>query len=327
MSDLLARLAERALGLAPTVQPLLRSRFAAEPSGAFPPAAPLEETVEVDALAPVPVAMRSPSAAARTAGLVAPVPSSVSGFADELFIRASSPRRPAEAHAAAAVFDDEVRDAETPVRPNRPRAPRSPGEPAATPSPAEPVAAASAEAGRAGAADELLFPLPQPDADRPAPPWRDAASSLEEAPGDGDDVGGSPAAPRSIAGNRGGNARRSISPQSPSTALDGVLGPGTGSGESPAHRPQTRRAPAVAVPSESARAGVRTSRPALAQMGGAMAGTAVGEGESEARPVVQVSIGRVEVRAPPAEPVAPAPRGWEPPRLSLADYLSRERAR
>ncbi len=53
------------------------------------------------------------------------------------------------------------------------------------------------------------------------------------------------------------------------------------------------------------------------------------EDDEPARPVVRVSIGRIEVRAAPAAP-APQPvarPGWTPPVMPLADYLEREAGR
>jgi hypothetical protein len=50
---------------------------------------------------------------------------------------------------------------------------------------------------------------------------------------------------------------------------------------------------------------------------------------AEERPVVRVTIGRIEVRAAPA-PAQPQPAarpGWKPPVLSLDDYLQREAGR
>jgi hypothetical protein len=60
--------------------------------------------------------------------------------------------------------------------------------------------------------------------------------------------------------------------------------------------------------------------------------TAAGAAEREAsqeRPVVRVTIGRIEVRAaqPPPAPQPPARPGYTPPVMSLDEYLKREAAR
>jgi hypothetical protein len=49
----------------------------------------------------------------------------------------------------------------------------------------------------------------------------------------------------------------------------------------------------------------------------------------EERPVIRVTIGRIEVRAAPQTPApaAPARKGWQPPVMGLDAYLKREGGR
>jgi hypothetical protein len=93
-----------------------------------------------------------------------------------------------------------------------------------------------------------------------------------------------------------------------------------------AERGERAAEPAGDLPREARRASV--VRPEAVRVAEPPA-PAVAQEPAVERPVVRVTIGRIEVRAAPApaQPQPPAKPGWTPPVLSLDDYLQREARR
>lgn len=352
MSDLLTRLAERALGLgAPPVQPRLHSRFAEEP-GAAPETAVVEEHAEVPPPPSPPAAERG-----RAAPLLPPSP------AAPVLRRYASPAAPPPAGEA--------------VGPERSPEAAEPPPSRAVPTPRT---ATRHPVHDPPAPDELLYP----SGDR-RPRAADAAP-VGAAPRSGaDGEPGAPAVSPPAAARpspavtvhagppREDRARRTPVELGPPQAeeVDGglLLPPGEGRAAEPAHtradapeRAPAARGAAGTPPREPARppAAPRPDEPAgpAAERPAAAAGPREPTGAREAptppvrhlaapraepaaaprraldpgeapRPVVRVTIGRIEVRAvTPPPPPQPAFRpGWTPPVVGLDEYLRREGGR
>lgn len=314
MSDFLSRLAERALGAAPPLQPLLGSRFAApaEPADGF-----VEETVERDGSKPAlrrsvadasAAAPRAPAAEAAvtldapSAPLAQPSPAE-NRAASIIESRTPSPKRTAPDVRAVASSPrspkhDDAAPTASEVAPS-----------ARAPEPVQPRARGRVQAGHAETSprarvrveteprdDDLLIPASTP----PDPPIRSYTAAARE--------DGSAPLPGFAASVR-------MAGDSPDATE-----PPQGTGE-PADQPEhasesllmpiARRAEARATNGDRADARRTWAEPAP-------------RAEKE-RPMVQVTIGRIEVRAvhPPAAPQPVRGAGWTPPVLSLDEYLKR----
>jgi len=371
MSDLLTRLAERALGrAAPAVQPRLAPRFA-DP---FPaPSLLAEEAEEVDAVRPRPA----------------------------LAARAAAPHHPPgpAAHPPAAPSRAEHRPAAEPARTSDPAdaaAPASP--PLSPPSPhaSEPPLLATPvrdDAGDADAGHETLFSrevvvehasppaasrMSAPragdagDADRPprrgevGPGDRDRAAradtdasfisraDLPARPRDAEDDGDGLLMPRAASHAPRSGLRDDPPPPAPPFPAEAARQPASAPAglarEAPAvadaaarvsANPDRESAAGPVAREEQASAGSNATRESGTQ---AVAVTRVRRADRDAaegdaampahgaeaapeRPVIRVTIGRIEVRAAPP-PQQPAPRqGWQPPVMSLDAFLKREAGR
>ncbi len=327
MSDFLSRLAERALGVAPMVQPLVDSRYAAGPGDAAAAAPGFTEThAEREAVpsaasgaAPAVGRPAAPGPAAAAGSPPAP-PAAEAGLREVVVETAAPPRAEAAGPPPAAgpepepargealllprpAQDDDaprpVRGEEEGIREVRARAGPRPAPAVARADPATATATAGTAAGAREHADTdedddaVLMPL------RPGPdevlhdPGGDGPPRVVEAAVDAAGDAGSFAAAHAAGPRPHPAARRPagvrLLPREERREPDGGARPGA----------------ALAA----------AARPPAAETG-------------DARPVVRVTIGRVEVRAvaPPAAPAQPAPRpSWTPPLLSLDDYLRRDR--
>jgi hypothetical protein len=330
VSDFLSRLAERALGAAPPLQPLLGSRFAApaEPADGF-----VEETVERDGSKPAlrrsvadasAAAPRAPAAEAAvtldapSAPLAQPSPAeshapSTAEGRPPVEDRTPSPDQTAPAadvRAAASSTRPFAPDGATPQA--REVAPSARAPEISPPSPvraSDRVPAGRVEGSRPRAEhrveterarDELLMPAS-------APPDRPASASTAPAREDGSTpVPGVEA--RRVAGDvRADAARHSGEPaddREPREHVSDAL-----------LMPVARRGEAMSVDGDRANGPRGDARQPWAEHARV---------EKE-RPVVQVTIGRIEVRAvhPPAAPQPAHTPGWTPPVLSLDEYLKR----
>jgi hypothetical protein len=319
MSDFLSRLAERALGATPPLQPLLGSRFAgpaaAEPSDGF-----AEETVEGDApaspasnvrrgagepaapprpLSPPPADARDADAAPSALLVPAPLPG--------LRAAASPPHPPADSPApavgdAASPGDAAQRDA----APSRP-APRMESVPPSPNSASNPVTGEHRE-GRDDQA--LLIPVaiqPDPSVSTPSPVRLEEGDARPSGAGRG---GREEIAPLGMRETELRPAREDGDPFGEEDDAGALLMPVSREGRMAAVRGDAVDGDRPEPP----RAGAPERVPAP--------GMEKGGGE---RPVVQVTIGRIEVRAvhPPAAPQPAREAGWTPPVLSLDDYLKR----
>lgn len=327
MSDLLTRLAERALGVAaPALEPRLPSRYAGA-SAAADDDAFSEQSAEIDARPSPSIPRRPPSPPRIAEPSIAPPPPAPFG--------AGEPPRAA----------DEGRGIHPPAAPPAvpPRTERAPADahPADPPRPAAQSAhAAPSRPPREDGLREVdafheaeddfapLFPSARArrtetrrvdaGADDPHRP-RVVESSPHAGPADATD------AVRAEAADGG----RDAAPRAPDSAGDEdgfreVV-------KVVEREPDGRARPRAASPPAVADAPRRTNdAPARMAERGPAAERAEGrEAEEPARPVVRVTIGRIEVRAAPAAPAPqPAARpGWTPPVMPLADYLKREAGR
>lgn len=339
MSDFLSRLAERALGATPPLQPLVGSRFAApaEPADGF-----VEETVEGEGSAPPlrrGAADASPAAqpqpvmeAMRRADEAGPVlvptpapaesegrPAVESPAPPPVADRAPSPDRAMTAedaravasstrpfaHDAAALYARQVApsarasELDPPLTRTSDRVPAGRAEVSQR---AEPLV----ETVRDG---ELLMPAS-------APPDRPAFASTAPAREDGSTRESGVEARRRVAGDAPGAAEPARQTGEPADdreprehASDALL------------MPVARRRESSTVDGDRATGPRTDARQPWAEHAAARV-------EKE-RPVVQVTIGRIEVRAvhPPAAPQPARGPGWTPPVLSLDEYLKREGGR
>lgn len=354
MSDFLSRLAERALGATPPLQPLVGSRFAASAE----PAGFVEETVESDASAP---ALRRSAADASPAARPRPVVEApvMTGDAPSSTLVPT----PAQSHtpSPAQSLTPALDESRTPA-PDQPRTP-SPDE-SRTPAPDQP---------RTPAADEPRTPSPDrttPDDravassartfehDDPAPTVREVAPSAR-AP----EPSPPPARPSSrLPAERVETSRRAQLRVETEPRGDELLIPASTPPDPPAFSPtaaarEDGSAPQTSVEAQRRVAGesMQATEPARqrAEPADEHASDALlmpvarrsepraVDGESadrtnarqpwterqaeKERPVVQVTIGRIEVRAvhPPAAPQPARAPGWTPPVLTLDEYLKR----
>lgn len=310
MSDFLSRLAERALGATPPLQPLVGSRFAvpSEPADGF-----VEETVEAEGSAPTvrrstdtaaapprpaaegpssagppsPVHVPTPAPESRTPPPAASRPQSLDRAAQEGPLVASSARP--FAHHDDARPAREVAPSARAAEPSPSRVRASSGVPAAPPE-GSLRGGPRAETERVQD-DELLIPASTP----PDPPAVESTASTRE--------DGSAPLPAVEARRRGAGD----SPDATQPARDGEHA------SEALLMPAARGAEARAVDGDSGDA----RQPWAERMPAAPV--------QKERPVVQVTIGRIEVRAvhPPAAPESARGAGWSPPVLSLDEYLKR----
>jgi hypothetical protein len=314
MSDLLLRLAERTLGAAPALEPLLVPRFAPVPPGS-----------EADATGGTPAA--GPAARARTR--------------EERFPTAE-PDAPGEVFPASSP---------APRRGQTASAPALPGDTAARPAPHEPAAdAAAPKAGAAGppllsrsrvvnrdvpvdgtASDDERAAQDRPPAERrehrtPVAPGpaadRVQSTGLSPHPAVPRPAAARPAAPTGVRVEAGTGvplppSGHPVSP--PRTPADAEAGRRDGEDRfgRPADAPSGRRGEldTPLLPLHSCRSG-EPDTPSRQEP--------IGRTPAPAGPApVRVTIGRVEVRAVlPERPPAPAPvTAWQPPLLSLDEYL------
>lgn len=337
MSDLLTRLAQRALGTAArAVQPRLPSRYADAP-GDPAPSILSEEAAEAEPFAPrIPsprpapaVAHPSPMhpASPHPAPVLRRAPDAVHPPRDETVPRADAPA----AEKLAAPRDVHRVPASTGIERIVERvddAPRPHPAPSATSRSAESTASSAARSGdadppahpasaaplvetrgrtaehglqpvhtvvEAGEDDGLLMPRPKA---RPRPP------TLR-----GEDAESRPAPLAAGRVRETGDASVEVVKVAESSSGDAERGAESAVPPSPAGRGSVVRA-------EGVRVAERTAPPAA-------------EARTDERPVVRVTIGRIEVRAapPPPQPQPAARAGWKPPVLSLDDYLKREAGR
>ncbi|HST57098.1 MAG TPA: hypothetical protein VLK84_00330 [Longimicrobium sp.] len=326
MSDLLTRLAQRALGVAaPALEPRLPSRYAGASSDDEP--AFVEESVEIDApsSSSLPRRAASPHRIAEAPVAHPPAPSA----AGEQGRAADEPHRihpPAVPPVLPPRSERATEDAHPAIDPPRRTHPVDPA----------PVRPASAEEGMREVdafveAEDDFAPL--------FPPARARRMDARRVDAGADD----PHPPRAVEPSR---------PAEPGVATEGVRAEDADAGRDAAPRPADsaaddgglrevvkvvereadgRSPPRVDIrPIEADEARRADGVPVRAAERGPVAErTGEREDEASARPVVRVSIGRIEVRAAPAAPAPqPAARpGWSPPVMPLADYLKREAGR
>jgi len=346
MSDLLTRLARRALGTAPpALHPRLPARFAGTPGDADSPL-PREEWAETEA-AP---ALASPRGAAAPAPAAhraeAPVlrrPSSTGPVARTDPAAATHPRQPAAEQAPArpvlasppvdgvlerfADGDDphpstlpaaaahasppptEVSSADVDAGAHRPSSPPRSAPPARTwPERGDDGSHPLEQLVEAEAGEGLLMPRASSGPSRPPPAAGEDAAVATEGRRPSTGRAAAPPPPPRIAGEPGepgrvvsrGDGGPVLRAEGETAAADGGRGVET---------PGTRAARPDAV-----RVAERPARPAAGERGGE-------------RPVVRVTIGRIEVRAAEPAPRPAARAGWTPPVLSLDQYLKRESKR
>jgi hypothetical protein len=325
VSDFLSRLAERALGAAPPLQPLVGSRFAAPAE----PASFLEETAEGDGFAPTvrrsvadtfpaapprPVAEAPVSAGEEPSSTLVPTPSpspppSESRTPSPVEGRTRSPDRTVptvdvrEVASSSRPFEHD--DAALPAREVAPSARASEANPPSPVRASSQVPAERAEERRPRAEPrrvteprgELLMPASAP----PDPPVFSSTAHRQE---DGSAPLSGVEARRRVAGDSVDETQPMRQVEEPADdrehASDALL------------MPLARRGEAQAVDGDRADGPRADARQPWAPV------------EKE-RPVVQVTIGRIEVRAvhPPAAPQPARGPGWTPPVLSLDEYLKR----
>lgn len=327
MSDLLTRLAERALGVAaPALEPRLPSRYAGASSDDEP--AFTEESVESEWPAP-PIPRRPPSSHRIDAAPPVPHPPASSAAREE-GRAADEPHRihpPAVPPVLPPRSEHVTEDAHPAIDPPRR---------AVHPVDAAPARPASAEDGLR----EVDAFVETEDEFAPLfPPSRARRMDARRVDAGADD----PHLPRAVEPSRDAE---------PADATEGVRGEDADTGRDAAERDADSAADegglreVVKVVEREADGRTRPRadlRPVEADAPRRSDGVAVRaaergpvaesadrrEDEEPARPVVRVSIGRIEVRAAPAAPAPqPAARpGWSPPVMPLADYLKREAGR
>jgi hypothetical protein len=325
MSDLLTRLAERALGVAPpALEPRLPSRYAGSSSADDEPAF-VEESVEIEsAPSSLPRRPASPNHIAEP-----PVPHPPAPFeAVEEGRAADEPRRIHPPAVPAALPPRAERGTEA-VHPaiHPPRRAVHPVDAApARPAPAED-----------GLREVDAFVEAEDDFAPLFPPARARRTDARRVDAAADD----PHLPRAVepAGTEGGSGEvvkvvqskgeeRARPRGADSAGDDGGLREVVKVVEREADGPPRPRADVRPVEADAPRRA--DAVPARAAERGPVAERGdVSADEEPARPVVRVSIGRIEVRAAPAAPAPqPAARpGWSPPVMPLADYLKREAGR
>ena len=337
MSDFLSRLAERVLGATPPLLPLLGSRFAApaEPADGF-----VEETVEGDGSAPTirrstdtgprpsqpPVSVGEvassaliPTRSPAGSRVASPVESRAAP-PDESRAPSSAERRTPSADRKAPGAEGRAMASSTPPSEPEDAAPsaRPSSARASEPGPSLPVRASGrVPVGGTGASrggterrvdtmrvrqDELPIPASAP----PDPPVFSATP-----PQDGSSPGSSLEA-------RGRASHDALEKREPAREPSDPASDRQHGSEAllmPVARRRGEQAAEVDQ-EDGARAEARQERMPAARV------------EKE-RPVVQVTIGRIEVRAvhPPAAPQPARGPGWTPPVLSLDEYLKREGGR
>lgn len=289
MADFLTRLASRTLGLAPVAEPVIAPIFAPDPS--LPAMTGLDE--EFDALQRTPEPMLTPSVllpASSPESVVRPIAPRPRPAPVEVRLTQPSVGEPA-ARAATAVLDAALIGDIPRQRP-----------------PERAIAAGSA-------ADEDEFLLPSADALRPpslvgtSQPAGTPLSAQAAAP----DRSRTPSmwsqAPAAASGRPAAGQDPSVPPQD--VEADDLLLP-LSPVESLAAKPDSHAAAVVAPTDES-------ERPRRAERGQAAASAA-----PPLPPTIEITIGRVEVRAtmgPPAPVARPQPVAQAAPRLSLEEYL------
>jgi hypothetical protein len=387
MSDLLTRLAERALGrAAPPLEPRLPSRYADAPAGASD-AFFSEVSAEVDAPSPFSPAPRPPRAGPAAApapprqdAAPAPTPSphhpspfhapapadvdahpsapppahaSTEPSADRPAAAARLPETPAITVARTVV----AREADPPRGEDVPTPPSSP-EPNArahASSPAHPEPVRGESVSHHPAAMETRTPVDREDegfrevdafvpAERrgaavdpplsPSAPHRSLAVGTRRA-GTVDErreTGGDPSSaspPRTDAGDPvdAGGPRPAAAVVEARAAQRGGLEPAVADEDGGDGLREVvtvvERGGTASTPRREVRTPTVGTRVASAPAAEAR------EGAEEQRPVIRVTIGRIEVRAAP-QPAAPAPaarKGWTPPVTPLDEYLKREPGR
>lgn len=321
MSDFLSRLAEQALGAAPAVQPLIGSRHApaarsAEPEGF------VEETVErevprIPAHSPAPP--RLSAAPPTTPDDPHPAPAAGDPPLPPLppRVESASLDRPPAAPIVR-------REAEAPLVPTSasPSPPAPPAAPASIDAPAPSDAPASIDGERQPSSARGEIPRPDtPLAPRTDTPLLPRTEASPVAPGERRSME-DPARPRRtfvpdarLRADADGAAEGDALLM-PRNDLAPATSPADPVGREDEAAGTAGRAARTLLPSASAQTGARELPPAA------------GREEAE-RPVVQVTIGRIEVRAvhPPAAPQPAREPGWTPPVLSLDEYLKRGSAR
>ncbi len=311
MSDFLSRLAERALGATPPLQPLLGSRFAgpaAEPADGF-----VEETVEGESSAsPAPAVRRSEAHPPSPRNPLSAAPAEVRDAEpapSTLFMPAPPPEVPVAASSSqdrsespAPVAGDATSSRSAPrIEPIRP----SPGAGAS-----QEAAAEQRERQERGDDQTLLIPI----VTRSDPPaLSPSAAGVEDA-----DV-----RPSAFDGGRRGEAAPRRMTEVVIRAAEGERDPfGEEEDSGALLMPVSRDRQTVVIGGNAIDGdGAEPRQPRAPERVPPMG---MEKGGAE-RPVVQVTIGRIEVRAvhPPAPPQPAREAGWTPPVLSLDDYLKR----
>ncbi|HEX2205656.1 MAG TPA: hypothetical protein VHG91_20255 [Longimicrobium sp.] len=318
MSDFLSRLAARALGEAPVLRPVVPSRWE---GGAGDDASPgFTEVAEERAASPFPPRRRAESR-------------SEPGSGSESGSESLPPRR---RPAAPPAFDAAESPSFDPPSP-RPAARRRPStEPGPmeeapsivrasngeTPPPASRRAGAEAgrEAGLPVEIEEVRAIAPAPRRPRPSPVV--TRTTAEAATPD-------PAVPREIREETAPVPARRTRVEAGAVTEEVVFE--EAEEETPARKPVRATTPLRPVVRSVEGAG--DERRWTKGDGGSRDGTtsapaaavSLPDEAEEARPVVRVTIGRIEVRAaPPPAPQRPAAPAWTPPVMTLEEYLARE---
>lgn len=331
MSDLLTRLAQRALGAAPAVQPLLRSRYEAPAPGFAAEDAVLS-----------PLAEASPPAVAEPGAQEASTHSPQDARTPRTVVRRSpSPEAIAVPPPPAVASTSHVHAVDDglllPVAPDERLPVRASAVVAGSAGSVEPARQRGDASGSAARHDSAPTPAPLPHAESSTP----AAFAKPRGRAEAGDAGRAPRPRTQPSGTPGEGDDDLLFPLAASAdgtagepdavrwgddetgPTDGLVSPVHGV---EANDPDGTREPR-ATPARN-----RPMRPAVAARAAAQPGRGerpdrIGPAESgeEARPVVRVTIGRIEVRAvtPPPAPPAAARAAWTPPVLSLGDYLKR----
>ena len=323
MSDLLTRLAERALGrAAPALEPRLPSRWADAPprddAAAFS-----EHSVETEApphrsapRARIDAGRDDSAPPRRTAAPDAPPPRlSPSPSAPAPVVAEARPSAEAPARQPAPATRVDVAGEDRP-RPGAPRDERVHGEPVSVRPPVQ--AAPAADAGDGFRVVETLVERPSPAPARAAGARQGHGGPPADRSPERRETGGDPSPAPSVA-ERGAEVVREIVREVPAARREEAApvtetkAKGAGDGVREVVTRVERAAPSAAVAGAPSAAG----REAEAREGG------------EERPVIRVTIGRIEVRAAPQTPT-PQPsarKGWKPPVMGLDAYLKREGGR
>lgn len=327
MSDLLTRLAERALGrAAPALEPRLPSRWADAPAQGD---APAFSELSIETEAPLP-----PRPVPRARGSAAP---------DDFPLI----RRPAAAPAPTAPHHPPPEPARAAAEPHPSAQPSSPAPPA----PVMRVEAVVEDRPRPAPEPRDQHPRGEPVSVRPAT----TREQDDAGAGDGFRVvervverGPSPAPLRTTAARHDGDelrddsssARREMdrepSPPSPPADPDGGVVREIVREIHAARREDA--APSTEVKAKDAGEGLRevitriergASSAAVAGAPSVASREAEAREDGEERPVIRVTIGRIEVRAAPqtAAPPPAARKGWKPPVMGLDAFLKREGGR